>query len=104
MMWSAKPGMQVVCITDIEPFNGFARPQRGCVYAIRDVMVSSWPGREGEIGIKLEEIHNPPWIATGRELWFAALCFRPCAPTDIGALQALLAPRPARGRKVEVVE
>lgn len=105
-MWSAKPGMQVVCIKEPgEGPEGYTSPKLNRIYTIRHVYRAVWPlDRRGEIGLRLEELRNPLYPPAGAELGYAALCFRPCAPTDIGALRALLAPQPARSRKVEVVE
>lgn len=96
--------MQVVCLKEPQYLPGEPRgteePKLHGIYTIKSIVTGwNWNRTECGIGYILVEL-APVDFGVGWASWM----FRPCAPTDIGALRALLAPKPARGRKVEVVE
>ncbi|GLQ36730.1 hypothetical protein GCM10007908_03500 [Rhizobium albus] len=70
---------------------GIIKPDRGCVYTIRDMRIMS----DGVLRIRLDEIRNPIVAfvdAPNQEPWFTAKAFRPVAgkKTDISVFTAML--------------
>ena len=99
MMWEARKGMQVVCISDWwgDPIFPSASPPavsfpvKGCIYTIRGV------GCMDQVYLWLEEIVNPHFEPDRTtEPSFAAGGFRPLrdAKTDISVFKKLLVPSP----------
>ena len=83
-------GQQVVCINDQFPMWVHKLytdlPREGVTYRVREVFVGrkKWSGGEGEIGVLLHELHNPPdpRHKDKQELGFDATRFAPLRATD----------------------
>lgn len=99
-------GGQVVCIDDDwKPAPGplgISAPVRGQVYTVREigkgVTTADGSHHPDFVGIKLEEIHNPPDIPTpGRgEVVFNIIAFRPVKKTSIEEFTKILDNAPKR--------
>jgi hypothetical protein len=81
-------GQQVVCINDeFPPSWPAARPFKGQVYTIRDIVI---PPDEGKVFLRLEEIILPMCALRFVEGAFGSVRFRACKPTNIGVFTRML--------------
>ena len=85
-----KSGCKVVCVNDkfssliLELYDNL--PKKGNHYTVRDVFLGrDIKGQEGEVGITLEELKNPPDPAhmDGQELGFRSERFRQLQPDKV---------------------
>lgn len=83
-------GQKVVCVNDRFPLwvrkQYTLLPKEGVTYTVREVFVGrkKWTGGEGEVGVLLFELHNPPdpRHKDKQELGLDANRFAPLRVTD----------------------